>query len=639
MIDQATIDKIFDASHIEEVVGDYVTLKKRGANYMACCPFHNEKTPSFVVSPAKNIFKCFGCGKAGNPVTFIMEQESLGYVDALKVLAKKYGIEVKERELSPEEQQHNNDRESMMVTVAYAQDYFAKTLHNHVDGKNIGLSYFAERGMSKQTIEKFQLGYCLDSRGAFSNSAIRDGYKKEFLVKTGLSIERDNGDLVDRFYGRVMFPIHSLSGRVIGFGGRTLKTDKTVAKYVNSPESEIYHKSNTLYGVFFAKKSMVQHDKCFLVEGYTDVISMHQAGIENVVASSGTSLTTEQIRLIKRFTPNITVLYDGDAAGIKASLRGIDMLLEEGLNVKTLLLPDGEDPDSFARSRSASQFNDFIEANEQDFISFKTKILLDDTKNDPIKKAALIGDIVRSISVIPDAIPRSVYIKECSKLMDIGEDVLTSEVTKLRKKNIYDARDAVKSKEPELVGESTTEAPHTPTLPSFVENIFCREEEREIIYYLLKHGGDKLFDTTVANYIIQEILDDDLNFQNLEYRKLFEEYLALGKEHNVVDIKHFINHPDPKVCELTIDLLSPKYTPSRIWQHHGKVETEEERLQVDVPKVVTVYKAKVLTQAIARIHGDMADKIGEELDELMLRLRQLNNFRTELSKTLDRPVF
>ncbi len=488
MIDQATIDKIFDAAHIEEVVGDYVTLKKRGANYMACCPFHSEKTPSFVVSPAKNIFKCFGCGKAGNPVTFVMEHETLGYVDALKLLAKKYNIEVKERELSPEEQQHNNDRESMMVTAAYAQDYFSKTLHTHADGKNIGMPYFAERGFTQKTIEKFQLGYCLDSRAAFSNTALRDGYKKEFLVKTGLSIERDNGDLVDRFYGRVMFPIHSLSGRVIGFGGRTLKTDKTVAKYVNSPESEIYHKSNTLYGVFFAKKAMVQQDKCFLVEGYTDVISMHQAGIENVVASSGTSLTTEQIRLIKRFTPNITVLYDGDSAGIKASLRGIDMLLEEGMSVKTLLLPDGEDPDSFARSRSASEFTAFIDEHEEDFISFKTKILLSDTKNDPIKKAALIGDIVRSISVIPDAIPRSVYIKECSKLMDIGEEVLTSEVAKLRKKNLYETRGAAKPKEEVPAEEAATEAPHTPTLPSFVENIFCKEEEREIVYYLIKHA-------------------------------------------------------------------------------------------------------------------------------------------------------
>ncbi|MDR2938582.1 MAG: DNA primase [Prevotellaceae bacterium] len=637
MIDQATIDKIFDAAHIEEVVGDYVTLKKRGANYMACCPFHSEKTPSFVVSPAKNIFKCFGCGKAGNPVGFVMEQESLSYVEALKLLAKKYNIEVKEKELTPEEQQHNNDRESMMAAAAYAQDYFSKTLHTHIDGKNIGLPYFVERGFTQKTIEKFQLGYCLDSRGAFSNTALRDGYKEDFLVKTGLSIKRDNGELMDRFYGRVMFPIHSLSGRVIGFGGRTLKTDKTVAKYVNSPESEIYHKSNTLYGVFFAKKSMVQHDKCFLVEGYTDVISMHQAGIENVVASSGTSLTTEQIRLIKRFTPNITVLYDGDAAGIKASLRGIDMLLEEGLNVKTLLLPDGEDPDSFARSRSASEFNEFIDKNEQDFISFKTKILLNDTKNDPIKKAALIGDIVRSISVIPDAIPRSVYIKECSKLMDIGEEVLTSEVTKLRKKNIYDARSAEKPKE-EAAEESTVEAPHTPTLPSFVENIFCKEEEKEIVYSLLKYGNEKIFDTTVATYIIQELVSDDLNFQNLEYRKIFEEYLAQSKLQQAIDVKYFINNPDQKICELTIDLLSQKYTPSKIWQHHGSIMSDEERLQNDVPKIITVYKAKVLTQAIARIHADMASKNGDDLDKLMLHLRELNNIRTEVAKKLDRPV-
>ncbi|MDR1226675.1 MAG: DNA primase [Prevotellaceae bacterium] len=656
MIEQTTIDRIFDAANIVDVVQDYITLKKRGVNYIACCPFHNEKTPSFVVSPAKNIYKCFGCGKAGNPVSFVMEQESLSYVDALKAVAKKYGIEVQEKELSPEEQVRNNDRESMMILSAYAQGYFTKTLHTHIDGKNIGLPYFVERGFSKQTIEKFQLGYCLDARAAFSNAALKEGYKKEFLTKTGLSIERDNGDLVDRFFGRVMFPIHSLSGRVIAFGGRTLKTDKTVAKYVNSPESEIYHKSSSLYGIFFAKKSMVQHNKCFLVEGYTDVISMHQAGVENVVASSGTSLTTEQIRLIRRFTPNVTVLYDGDNAGIKASLRGIDMLLEEGMNVKTLLLPNGEDPDSFARSRSAGEFAAHIDAHEEDFITFKTQILLSDSKNDPIKKAGVIQDIVRSISVIPDGITRSVYVKECSKMMDISEDVLTQEIAKLRKKRMYDGQTFAAKKTatptpgngyaplqdvpPDFSAEDSFLPEHTPTLPSFVEGIFCKEEEKELIYYLLKFGRSPLGNTSVAQYIVQEMLNEDLSFQNLEYQQVFEEYRHMSEEMGTVETKHFINHQNQKISELTIDLLSPKYTPSRIWEKRGTLhEGEEARLHVDVPKAINVYKSKIVTRAITDLMAQIQRSSNEELDQMMYRFRELSKFRTEFAKLLDRAVF
>ncbi|MDR2814070.1 MAG: DNA primase [Prevotellaceae bacterium] len=644
MIDQATIDRIMDAARIEEVIGDYITLKKRGANYTACCPFHNEKTPSFSVSPARGIFKCFGCGKAGTAVTFVMAHENTTYWEALKVVAKKYGVDVKERELSPEEQQHNNDRESMMITAAYAQDYFTKTLHNHVDGKNIGMAYFAERGFTKATIDKFQLGYCLDSRAAFSNTALRDGYKKEFLVKTGLSVERNNGELIDRFFGRVIFPIHSVSGRVVGFGGRTLKSDKSVPKYVNSPESEIYHKSNTLYGIYFAKKAMMQSDKCFLVEGYTDVISMHQAGIGNAVASSGTSLTADQIRLIKRFTPNVTVLYDGDAAGIKASLRGIDMLLEEGLNVKTLLLPDGEDPDSFAKSRSVTEFTDFISQHEEDFISFKTKILLSDSKNDPIRRAEVITDMVRSIAVIPEAIPRSVYIRECSKLMEIGEDVLTGEVAKLRRKKLYDdARDAPRPREPQPTAAAGDAAPpeavHTPSIPAFVENIFCREQERELIYLLLRFGNQSCFSVRVSAYIINEIAGEDLSFQNLVYRQIFEEYRKLLEASETVDIRRFINHPDQKICELTIDLLSQKYTLSKIWKQPDTPDLEEDRLRVEVPKAINVYKSKIVTQAIMHLQLELEGKSGEELDALLLKLGELNKVRTKLSEMLARPVF
>lgn len=435
MIDQATIDRILDAAQIVDVVSEFVTLKRAGVNYKGLCPFHNEKTPSFVVSPSKGLCKCFSCGKGGNAVHFIMEHEQLNYYEALKWLAKKYHIEVKERELSPEEQQVQNDRESMFVVNEFARDYFQSLLYNHVDGQSIGLAYFRQRGFRDDIIRKFQLGYSLNERDALAKEAKRKGYREEFLEKTGLCYRHDkDGLLRDRFWGRVMFPVHTLSGKVIAFGGRVLKTDGKIAKYVNSPESEIYHKSNELYGIYFAKQAIVRDDRCFLVEGYTDVISMHQAGIENVVASSGTSLTQGQIRLIHRFTNNITVLYDGDGAGIKASIRGIDMLLEEGMNIKVVLLPDGEDPDSFARKHNATDYKKYIDTHEVDFIRFKTGLLMEDVGNDPIKRARLITDIVRSIAVIPENIVRSVYIRECSQLLQVEEKLLVQEVNKLMKR-------------------------------------------------------------------------------------------------------------------------------------------------------------------------------------------------------------
>ena len=444
MIDQATIDRILDAAQIVDVVSEFVTLKKAGVNYKGLCPFHNEKTPSFVVSPSKGLCKCFSCGKGGNAVHFIMEHEQLNYYEALKWLANKYHIEVKERELSPEEKQVQNDRESMFVVNEFARDYFQNLLYNHVDGQSIGLAYFRQRGFRDDIIRKFQLGYSLAERDALAKEAKRKGYKEEFLEKTGLCYRRDNdGELRDRFWGRVMFPIHTLSGKVIAFGGRVLKTDGKVAKYVNSPESEIYHKSNELYGIYFAKQAIVRDDRCFLVEGYTDVISMHQAGIENVVASSGTSLTQGQIRLIHRFTNNITVLYDGDGAGIKASIRGIDMLLEEGMNIKVVLLPDGEDPDSFARKHHAADYKKYIDTHEVDFIRFKTGLLMEDVGNDPIKRAGLITDIVRSIAVIPENIVRSVYIRECSQLLQVEEKLLVQEVNKLMRRTKEEREAAV----------------------------------------------------------------------------------------------------------------------------------------------------------------------------------------------------
>lgn len=642
MIDKTTVDRIIDAANIVDVVGEFVSLKKRGVNYLGCCPFHNEKTPSFTVSPAKGIFKCFGCGKAGSAVTFIMEHEKLEYVDALRFLGKKFGIEIKERELTREEQKENNDRESMMVLSAFAQKYFTDTLFNHVDGKTIGIGYFRERGFRDDIIKKFQLGYCLDTRSAFSQFAVKQGYRKDFLIKTGLSVDY-NSDIFDRFHGRVMFPIHSISGRVIGFGGRTLKTDKKVAKYLNSPESEIYHKSFTLYGIFFAKKSITQENRCYLVEGYTDVLSMHQAGIENVVASSGTSLTTEQIRLIKRFTLNVTVLYDGDAAGIKASLRGIDMILEEGLNVKVVLLPDGEDPDSFAKSHSATEFKKYIADNETDFINFKTKLLLSDADNDPIKRAGLITDVMHSISVIPDTIIRSVYIRECSRLFEVAEETLIQEMSALRSKKIG----AAVAQNANILQQAKPEM-HTPTIPAFVNNVVCEEQEKEIIYFLLRYCNVNLFTYTdddgnehvmnVGQYIISEIANDELEFLNLEYRQIFDDFAEIIANNEEPNITHFIHHENLKISELVINLQSDEYVLSNIWKKFGSSDDNElELLTEAVPKAITNYKAKVIALAIKSLMDEMKNQM-ENFEEIAMRVTTLNQVRTEISKQLDRPV-
>lgn len=434
MIDQATIDRILDAAQIVDVVSEFVTLRRRGVNYIGLCPFHNEKTPSFSVSPSKGLCKCFSCGKGGNVVHFIMEHEQLSYYEALKWLARKYNIEVKERELTEEEKQASNLRESLFVVNQFASEYFQNVLYNVEEGQRIGMTYLRSRGFRDDIIKKFQLGYSTDNRDALARTAIEKGYKPEFLEKTGLCYRKDDGTLRDRFWGRVIFPVHTLSGKVVAFGGRVLNaaTKNVQMKYVNSPESEIYHKSRELYGIYFAKQAMVRQDRCFLVEGYTDVISMHQSGIENVVASSGTALTSDQIRLIHRFTNNITVLYDGDGAGIKASIRGIDMLLEEGMNVKVCLLPDGDDPDSFARKHNATEYQAYINDHEVDFIRFKTDLLIEEAGKDPIKKANLITSIVKSISVIPDSITRNVYIRECSEMLRMEERVLVNAVGKLK---------------------------------------------------------------------------------------------------------------------------------------------------------------------------------------------------------------
>ncbi|HBH82708.1 MAG: DNA primase [Bacteroidetes bacterium GWF2_41_9] len=595
MIDRFTIDRILDAAQIVDVVGEFVQLKRRGVNYLGLCPFHNEKTPSFTVSPSKEIFKCFGCGKVGNSVNFVMEHEHLTYPEALKYLAKKYHIEVDEKELSREELEKQNERESLLVVSAYAARQFSENLFSTDEGISVGLTYFKERGFRQDTLKKFELGYSFEKRDAFSKKALGDGYKQDFLVKTGLSIQSEDR-IFDRFSGRVMFPIHSLSGQVLGFGGRILKSDVKTAKYLNSPESEIYHKSRILYGIFQARKSITHEEKCYLVEGYTDVMSLHEAGVENVVASSGTSLTQEQVRLIKRFTPNITILYDGDPAGIKASIRGIDIVLEEGMNVKIVLLPEGEDPDSYSKKVSNEEFSRFLKENETDFIRFKTKLLLEEASNDPVMKANLIRDVVKSIAVIPEAINRTVYIKECSTVLEVAEPILYNEVNKLRaQKNFQD-----RNKYP---GPEDLPVKPQPVIKPVQREPVSFYSEREIIRLLLKFGStefERMLNKedgkedvlTVSDYIVREITSDNLEFNDKVCSKIFSDFRFNTEQGLITGDKQFVKHEDPEISSLSADLLSDSHELSRIWQDKQTyVETEEMKLKEIVGDVVLKFKS------------------------------------------------
>lgn len=641
MLDQATIDKITDAAQIQDVISDYITLKKRGVNLLGLCPFHGEKTPSFTVSPAKGIFKCFGCGKGGNAVHFIMEHEQISYYEALKFLARKYHIEFQERELTAEEQAIRNDRESMFLVNEFAQKHFSSTLHNHIDGKSIGLGYFRERGFREDIIQKFQLGYSLDQRDAFTQAAIKAGYNKTYLVKTGLTLEGDNNYLADRFRGRVMFPVHTLSGKVVAFGGRILKKDDKMAKYVNSPESEIYHKSTELYGIYFAKQAIVRQDRCFLVEGYTDVISMHQSGIENVVASSGTSLTPGQIRMIHRFTENVTVIYDGDAAGIKASIRGIDLLLEEGLNIKVLLLPDGDDPDSFARKHNASDFIEFVDKNSSDFIRFKTNLLLKDAGNDPVKRAGLISDIVRSISIIPNSVIRGEYVKECSTLLNVDEAMLYHEINKL------------KSTDQEKTATRTQNVPDDFPPPHFEEmeggSAFVSKfdnEERNILQLLIRHGQSIMFyadeaktqPVTVATYIFEELEHDELGFFNPLHQRIMDEYKAHHNDSTFNSDKHFLYHPEAQISQLAADLVTERYTLSKVHSKIKQVETDSDRLIDLIPRVIFEFKNSLildlLRQKLLELKAASEAKNNALVDEIMRGITELESVKKQLSKTL-----
>jgi DNA primase len=641
MIDQHTINQIFETADIVEVISDFVTLKRSGANYKGLSPFTNEKTPSFMVSPSKGIFKDFSSGKGGNVVGFLMEHEKLTYPEALRYLAQRYNIPVEEKELTVEEIQQKNVRESLMTVTAFAASYFADQLHSE-EGKAIGLSYLRKRGFRDDAIKKFQLGYSPGERRAFTRTAQQNGYKQEYLVQTGLSIEREN-DLFDRFSGRIIFPIHSLSGNVIGFGGRTLKSDKNMPKYLNSPESDIYHKSRILYGLFQAKKSIVTNERCYLVEGYTDVIAMHQAGIDNVVASSGTALTSDQIRLIKRFTSDITILYDGDEAGIKASFRGIDMILEEGMNVKVVMLPVGEDPDSYAHTHNSTEFLDYIRQNEKDFIAFKTEILLADSRNDPIQRAKLVTDIVRSIAVIPDGILRSIYLKESGMLLGVEEQVLYNEVNKIRHRKQEQRWRMEQAGRGFNHDQPATIVPRQPTVPGFVEHVYSEVEEREIIYFLLKFGNQLLqlrseenTEISVAQYIIREIQNDELEFTNLVYQQVFEDVKALIEKGEEVTERHFIYHEHAAVRELAVDIYTSRYELSKVWKRkEAYVELPGENLGFEVPKSLLSYKMMVVEKALSGLRKQLETNerhdTPDEIHQLMSRIQSLEQVKRELS--------
>lgn len=649
MISKTTIARILDSAQIVDVISDFVSLRRRGANYTACCPFHNEKTPSFSVSPSKGIYKCFGCGKAGNTVNFIMEHEHLTYVEALKFLGRKYGIEVEEREESEAEIQQRLKSESLLVVSEFARDFYVNSLWNSHRGRSVALSYFQERGFSEETIKKFQLGWAPEGRdGSMASAALRAGYKKEYIISSGLGVEREQtGELADRFYDRVMFPIHSLTGRIIAFGGRTLRTDKNIAKYINSPETEIYNKSRSLYGIYFAKSSIARLQKCYLVEGYTDVISLVQAGVENVVASSGTSLTSEQVRLIRRFAPSVTILYDSDPAGIKASLRGIDMLLEEGLQVRVVLFPEGEDPDSYARSNSSAQLKDFLERSEKDFIEFKIELLSQEADKDPIKRRQLINEVVTSISVIPDAITRAVYIEECSIKLKFDQNLLAREVNKLRKVRLPNSNFGRDQDYKESL--PLTQIPDIDTgesLPVFVRDVYYEPAEKELLYYLLKFGEFPLYGTedgaispiSVSQFILNELQTDDLEFQNLLYKNMFEEYYKVREMAQEEIQKHFTNHPDPAIVSLTSSILIQEHSLN-IKQFVASLIPEEKVLSIVVPKAIMIYKAKITSIA----YQDMWDLLkrtppDDEVmqKELMKNIQTLLSVRNTLSKELNR---
>ena len=644
-IPRETVDQILQAARIEEVVGEFVSLKKRGANYIGLCPFHNEKTGSFNVNPARNIFKCFGCGKGGDSAKFLMEHEHLTYPEALRYLAKKYNIQIEEKELTPEEQMAQTEREKMFNINAFADKFFTDTLWNTDEGKSVGLEYFRERGFLNPIIERFHLGYSPSKWEAFTDYAKQNGYSPEFLEKVGFSIKRQNGEYYDRYHGRVMFPIHNLTGKVIGFGGRILQSDpeKKLAKYQNSPESEIYQKKDTLYGIYFAKSAIVNKDECILVEGYFDVLRMHQLGIENVVASSGTSLTIEQIRLVKRYTHNITMLYDGDAAGLHAALRGTDMILAEGMNVRVVVLPPEHDPDSFGRDYPTEEVVNYLNKNAQDFVRFKTQLLLKDAGGDPIKKGQVVRSILETISVVPDSIFRIAYIKETSRLLDMPEETLVTELNKI-----------LRAKFKKSLGVEGEVIPDEPVVTTPQEQI--EEEtlpagyyqERELVKLLLLYGSELLVErhqdelgqiveehVSVAQMILDDLINDEITFADPTNHIIFEAFDQGLNNGELPDDQFFISHENEQVSQLAIELLTSPYKLDQ-WEKYGiHVKREEDKLLASVQSAILRYKDQIIDARRKQIEKELKEE--QDPDNQLILLKQKKHWddlRVQINKML-----
>ena len=655
MIKPETIEKIMDVVRIEDIVSEFVSLKRRGANLLGCCPFHNEKTPSFTVSPAKGIFKCFGCGEAGNSVHFLMKHEHFSYPEALRYIAKKYNIDIEEEALSPQELEKQTEREALFNVSEFAQKYFADILFNDDMGKAIGLSYFYERGLTDNIIQRFGLGYCVDEWDNFTKHATSNGYSRKVLEKTGLTIYKDDGKSYDRFRGRVMFPVYSVSGKVLGFSGRILSSEKQAAKYVNSPESEIYNKSRTLYGIYQAKGAISKNDLCYLVEGNIDVITLHQAGVENTVASSGTSLTTEQIRLIHRYTKNITVLYDGDPAGIKAALRAVNMLLEEGMNVRVVLFPDGEDPDSYTRKYGSEAIQNYVTTQATNFIVFKTKILLEDTKGDPIKKAELIKDIVETIALVPEIIERNIYVKECASILDVSEQTLATELAK----RIYNSRK--KQGEKELAqqtidntptpntAEDTTPQTSTPVVDmekvkrDLLDSMYSKTEipqEQKIISLLLNYGDVVMKGNVVdedgnmqeeeyyvATQIVGDILNDELGFENPIYQEIFDIYKNKILEGEIINSSYFFDLNREEITNMVATMMVNPYNISNNWftKYQIYVPSYQENLEKDIKQGLLRFKQLKLEDKIKALSEELKHNPSD--DDMMITLYKIESLK------------
>ena len=643
MIDRATVDKIMDAVNIVDVVGEFVNLRKSGVNYKGLCPFHDDKTPSFMVSPTRQICKCFSCGEGGNAVNFLMKHEQITYPEALRWLAKKYNIEIQERELTDDEKREQSDRESMFVVNEWASQYFQDILQNNVDGVAVGKQYFRSRGIRDDIIEKFRLGFALTKRDALANEAHRKGYKDEFLIKTGLCIQNEHG-IYDRFAGRAIFPWLNVSGKVVAFGGRKLDaaTKGVQQKYVNSPDSEIYHKERELYGIYQAKKAIVKEDCVYMVEGYTDVIAMHQCGLENVVANSGTALSPYQIKLLHRFTPNIVLLYDGDEAGIHAAMRGTDMLLAEGMNLKVLLLPDGDDPDSFARKHTAEQFKQYIEEHQTDFIQFKAELMLKGV-NDPVKRAEAINSIVRSVAVIPDPIVRASYIRECTRLLDVKEETLISQTNKYIAGEREEERKRI-AREQDRAEQPADE--HTDSGPQMAMTSLVPKDkgvERLLIQNIVRHGDEvimsgmetvdgEFIDLNVAQYIDYDLSADGLSFSNELYNRILREAVEHSTEKGFKAYRYFMQHPDPQVSSLASELGIESHQLSKSFE----LKTNEDQLRHRVQHLILDFRMDIITQHMKDLQRQIkeAGKDKGQLEKLLMAYKDAQELRNLLARQL-----